>query len=81
VVLKKHISKQTWQHPKSGVRNCIGYILMQQKDRHSCLDVSVKRAAVCNTDYNLVCMELKLEKPYKSTLIEGLRRGGLMYHS
>ena len=38
---------------------------MHQKDRRSCLDVSVKRGAVCNTDHNLVCMEFKLKKPYR----------------
>ncbi|XP_065886632.1 uncharacterized protein [Dysidea avara] len=62
---KKDIHKQTWQHPKSGAWHCIDYILMHQKDRRSCLDVSVKRGAVCNTDHNLVCMEFKLKKPYR----------------
>ena len=38
---------------------------MQQKHRSSCLDVSVKRGAVCDTDHNLVCLKLRIRKPYK----------------
>ena len=62
---KKDIHKQTWRHPKSGEWHCIDYILMQQKHRSSCLDVSVKRGAVCDTDHNMVCLKLRLKKPHK----------------
>ena len=62
---KKNIHKQMWQHPKSGKWHCIDYILTQQKDRGNCLDVSVRRGAVCNTDHHLVCMRLRLKKPYR----------------
>ena len=62
---KKGIYKQTWRHLKSGDWHCIDYVLMQQKHRSSCLDVSVKRGAVCDTDHNLVCLKLRIRKPYK----------------
>ena len=62
---KKDIYKQTWRHPKSGDWHCIDYVLMQQKHRSSCLDVSVKRGSVCDTDHNLVCLKLRTRKPYK----------------
>ena len=48
---KKDIYKLTWQNPKSGTWHCIDYILTCQKDRRSCLDVSVRRGAVCNTEF------------------------------
>ena len=54
-----------WRHPKSGKWHCIDYVLMQQKHRSSCLDVSVKRGAVCDTDHNMVCLKLRLKKPHK----------------
>ena len=38
---------------------------MWQKYRSSCLDVSVKRGAVCDTDHNPVCLKLRIRKPYK----------------
>ena len=38
---------------------------MQQKPKSSCLDVSVKREAVCDTDHNLVGFKLRIRKPYK----------------
>jgi len=40
-------------------------LLIHQKDRRSCLDVSVRRGVVHNTDRNLVCMKFKLKKPYR----------------
>ena len=38
---------------------------MQQKHRSSCLDVSVKMGAVFSTDHNLVCLKLRIKKPFK----------------
>ena len=51
---KKDIHKQTWQHPRSKQWSCIDFIVVMQKDRKLCQDVTVKRGAVCNTDHHLV---------------------------
>ena len=57
---KKAIHKQTWQHPKSRLWNCIDFVVMKQRDRRRCLDVAVKRGAVCNTDHHLVVVKVKV---------------------
>ena len=54
---KNSIYKQTWQHPD--------YMMMSQRDRKYCLDVSVKRGAYCNTDHHLVCTRLKFGRNYR----------------
>ena len=50
--------RQTWQHPKSKKRSCIDFVVMSQRDRWYCLDVTVWRGAFCNTDHHLVCTRL-----------------------
>ena len=42
--------------------SCIDYVIMHQKDRRMCLDVSVKREAECNTDHQLLCAKFRLRK-------------------
>ena len=59
---KKDIYKQTWQHPKCKQWSCIDYVVMRQKDRRMCLDVTVKRGAECITDHQLLCTKLRLNK-------------------
>ena len=56
---KKDIYKRTWRHLKSGDWHCIDYVLMQQKHRSNCLNVSVKREAVCDSYHNLVLSKVK----------------------
>ena len=56
---KKDIHKQTWQHPRSKQWSCIDFIVVRQKDRKQCQDVTVKRGAVCNTDHHLVVATMK----------------------
>ena len=57
---KRNIYKQTWQHPKSKRWSCIDYVVMRQGDRRFCLDVAVRRGAICNTDHHLVCARIRL---------------------
>ena len=57
---KKDIHKQTWQHPKSKLWSCIDLVVMEERNRGICVDVAVKRGAVCNTDHHLVCAKLRL---------------------
>ena len=59
---KKEIHKQTWKHPKSKKWSCIDYVIMHQKERKMCLDVTVKRGAECNTDHNFVCAKIRIKK-------------------
>ena len=59
---KRDIFKQTWQHPKSRQWHCIDFAIMRQKDRGRCLDVAVKRGAECNTDHQLLCMKIKMQR-------------------
>ena len=44
--------------------HCIDYIMMRQKNRRICIDVSVKRRAECNMDHQLVCAKLRLKGPF-----------------
>ena len=57
---KKDIHKQTWQHPKSKQWSCIDLVVREERNRGICVDVAVKRGAVCNTDHHLVCAMLRL---------------------
>ena len=57
---KKVIHQQTWQHPKSKQWSCIDYVIMSQSDRRTCLDITVKRGAECNTDHQFVCVKIRL---------------------
>ena len=58
---KKNIHGQTWQHSKSRQRSLTDFVVMLQKDRKYCLDVSVKRGADCNTDHHFVRARLELD--------------------
>ena len=51
--MKKNILKQTWQHPKSQKWRCIDYVIMKRDQLRKCVDVSVIRGAVWNTDHQL----------------------------
>ena len=55
---KRAVCRQTWQHPKSKKWSCIDFVVMSQRDRRYCLDVTVRRGAFCNTDHHLVCTRL-----------------------
>ena len=57
---KKTIHKQTWLHPKSKQWSSIDFVVMRQRDRRLCQDVTVRRGAVCNTDHHLVVAKVKL---------------------
>ena len=58
---KKNIHKYTWQHPGSKQWHCIDYIIMRQKQRIWCCDVSVLRSADCWTDHKLLRAQMKLQ--------------------
>ena len=51
---KKAIHQRTWQYPQSKLWSCIDYVLIRQKKRKICLDVTVERGAECNTDHQFV---------------------------
>ena len=51
---KKEIHKQTWKHPKSHKWYCIDYVIMRKMHKRRCLDVSVMRGALCNTDHRML---------------------------
>ena len=55
---KRAVCRQTWQHPKSKKWSCIDFVVMSERDRRYCLDVTVRRGAFCNTDHHLVCTRL-----------------------
>ena len=55
---KKDVYKQTWQHPKSKKWHSIDFVVMNQRHRRYCVDVSARRGAFCNTDHNLVRVKL-----------------------
>ena len=57
---KKVIHKQTWQHSKSKQWYCIDFAIMHQRDRKRYLNASVMRGAECNTDHQLLCVEVRL---------------------
>ena len=55
---KKRIHKFTWQHPGSKQWHCIDYVIMRQRQRHMCCDVTVLRTADCWTDHKLLRAQL-----------------------
>ena len=57
---KKKIHKYTWQHPRSKQWHCIDYVIMRQRQRGLCCDVSVLRAADCWTDHKLLRAQLRV---------------------
>jgi hypothetical protein len=63
---KKDIHKFTWQHPGSKQWHCIDHIIMRQRQRHLCCDVSVLRSADCWTDHKLLRAKLKVRCLVKS---------------
>ena len=67
---EKHTTyKYTWQHPGSKKWHCIDYIILRQKQRRFCTDVSVLRHAECWTDHKLLRAKIRLSISPK------LRRG------
>ena len=56
----ENIHKYTWQHPGCKQWHCIDYIIMRQKQRSWCCDVSVLRSADCWTDHKLLCAQMRL---------------------
>ena len=63
---KKAIHKHTWQHPGSKQWHCIDYVIMRQKQRRLCRDVSVVRSVECWTDHKLLKAQLELLVPHKA---------------
>ena len=57
---KKKIHKYTWQHPASKQWHCIDYVIMRQRQRGLCCDVSVLRVADCWTDHKLLRAQLRV---------------------
>ena len=62
---KRNIHKFTWQHPGSKRWHCIDYIILRQKDRRLCCDVSVIRNADCWTDHKLVRAQFNFKRPVR----------------
>ena len=56
---KKDILRVTWQHPKSKQWSYIDYVIMRESDRRMYSDVTVKRGAECNTDYQFLHASVK----------------------
>ena len=63
---KKSIYKHTWQHPGSKTWHCIDYVIVRQKQRSLCLDVSVLHSAECCTDHKLSGPKFRLHVPQES---------------
>ena len=57
----ENIHKYTWQHPGCKQWHCIDYIIMRQKQRSWCCDVSVLRSADCWTDHKLLRAQMRLQ--------------------
>lgn len=62
---KKNIHKCTWQHPGSKKWHCIDYVMMRQKQRRCCSDVTGVHSAQCWTDHILLRARLQLKLPQK----------------
>ena len=58
---KKRIHQYTWQHPGSKQWHCIDYVLIRKNQKRYCVDVSVIRSAMCWTDHNSLCAQLKVK--------------------
>ena len=54
------IYKQIWQHSKSKQWHCSDYTIMRKVQRWRCLDVVVKRGAVCNTDHRMLLVKMRV---------------------
>ena len=52
---KKSIHKYTWQHPGSKQWHYIDYLIMRQRQRQMCCDVSVLRSADCTRNTSCHC--------------------------
>ncbi len=79
---KKRIHKYTWQHPGSKQWHCIDHIIMRQRQRLLCCDVTVMRSADCWTDHKLLRAQLKMRCPankssvtWKRYAVSSLRDG------
>ena len=59
---KKEIHKQTRQHPSQS--SDTDYSIMRRAQSWRCLDVVVKREAVCNTDHRMLLVKMKLGKKF-----------------
>lgn len=57
---KRNIHKWTWQYPKSKQWSCIDYVIVRQKDKAMCTNVTVRHGTVCYTDHQLVCATVQL---------------------
>ncbi len=58
---KRNIHKNTWQHPGNKKWHCIDYVIMRQKQKRLCTDVSVVRSAECWTDHKLLKAKLQFQ--------------------
>ena len=64
----------SWQHSGSKQWHCIDYVIMRQRQRQMCCDVSVLRSADRWTDHKLLREELKVHFPIKKPKITSWRR-------
>ena len=77
---KKDVYKQTWQHLRSKKWNCSDFVVMNQRHRRYCVDVSVKRGAFCNTDHNFVCTRLRFVRKCYHGMSEFEKRSPRVKH-
>lgn len=73
--VKKEIHKVTWQHPKCKKWGCIDYVIMKQKDRRTCLDVSIMRGAEYNTDHQFLCATVRMDWRCRGQKKEEIKSG------
>ena len=71
---KKRIHKFTWQHPGSKQWHCIDYVIMRQRQRHMCCDVTVLRTADCWTDHKLLRAQLTIHHPARKPRVATKKR-------
>ena len=64
----------SWQHSGSKQWHCIDYVIMRQRRKQMCCDVSVLRSADCWTDHKLLREKLKVHFPIKKPMITIRRR-------
>ena len=60
---KKRIRKFTWQNPGSKQWYCIDFVIIRQRQRHMCCDVTVLRTADCWIDHKLLQAQLTIHYP------------------
>ena len=58
-VREEHSQIHHGKHPGCKQWHCIDYIIMRQKQRGWCSDVTVLRSADCWTDHKLLCAQMK----------------------